>query len=185
MEEKSFVRLYQDFFQPSNDCRKCLMQLGNSIFGDFRLTYHEIDSIAYVLYTSRERQEIIHACLATNVCYKYEDDTQASSDSCEFVHGPQKSLNFRSETPYKQHTSSSGSNNGILKCYIVHVSPEYIHSEKWTPLFRIVTCAKASYIGWSRLLHFPTLAFFWFCILRIPFFSRKDMFLDLMWMNLI
>lgn len=129
MKEKNFVCVYQMSDFASNDCRKCLMQNGDSILGDFniRLGKHKykdssakIESIAYVMYTSRGRDEIINACNAMGVCHEFEHESRALSASCQAIHGPYKSHHFASEIPDKQHTSSSESGNTNLKCLKVY-----------------------------------------------------------------
>lgn len=140
---KNVVCVYQRDRDGSDDCRKCLMQISNSIIGDFHFHYYgERGAIAYVMHTSHEKQNIIDACLAINVCYehRYNDHNQALSDACQFVHGPQTSLYSASETPDQQHTSSSEPENASLKCYEVRVSPEYLHEnlEREYALERII-----------------------------------------------
>lgn len=78
------------------------------------------------MYTSRDRNEIIDACVAIGVCHRYNHETPALSDACQIIHGPQMSLYSASKSPDKQHTTSSESDIANRKCYEVRVSPEHL-----------------------------------------------------------
>lgn len=118
------------------------MQNGDTILGDFNFRHdtskHDHPwhstrhSIAYVMYTSRGRDEIINACNAIDVCHLYDHESQALSDSCQAIHAPHKSHHFASEMPDQQHTPSSESGNKNLKCYKVYASRTYVEEPyKW------------------------------------------------------